>query len=264
MSSANQQIQQLRNLISTATWADSPSEVVVGTSTYITPEISDEQQLPARTPFALLNVGDATEDQDEADYLTQDFYVVLATVVSGHNLGEYSITGGPGRETGKSKGRGILEIQSPVLEQIKLLKGADDTVPRIAPGSFGGMRWRDGAQLAWRQYKITSLCTLEDSFPAPRELEASGNVLSWTLPPSRFDLDSIVLRYASGATPPASETAGTGITLSGDLATTHDVSAIGAGTYSFALFAKYEDTNASDAKHSDQDTGSYRASVTVT
>jgi hypothetical protein len=237
--------------------------VVVGTSAYITPEIADEQMLPGRVPFALLNLGDAREDPVDHELMTQDIYLVLATSVTGHDLGQHSITGGAGRETGKSRGRGLLEIQKPVLQNLGKLTGADDTVARIAPGSAGGMKWRDGAHLAWRQFTISTLCTLEDEWPAPRELTASGNVLSWTLPPSRFDLDSIVLRYAAGATAPTSETGGTGITLGSDLATTVDVSGIPATPTSFALFAKYVDTNANDAKHSAQETGSYRVSVTV-
>lgn len=264
MSSPRQALLQAKHLIQTAAWADGATEPVVGTSTNIAAGLDESAALPKRLPFVLIGLGGHREDDEEPLLIEQDISVILAAAVGGHPFGEHAIVGGPGRQPGTSKGRGLVELQVPILTQLRNLYSVDNTVAKIVPGSSDGARWRSGQYMAWRQYIVTVLCSVADEYPAPSELAVSGNVLSWTLPPPRFDLESIILRYASGGTAPASATAGTGIALDADLSTSDDVSALGAGTYSFALFARYQDVNPSDFHYSSQKTGTTRLSVEVT
>lgn len=69
-------------------------------------------------------------------------------------------------------------------------------------------------------------------------------VMTWTLAPTRFDTLRVILRRATGSTPPATVTDGTGVTLSGDLVTSKTDSGLAAGTYSYSLFMAYDETNA--------------------
>lgn len=270
MASPWQTIRALRAKVAEAVWPDGTGARVIGeNAARIT---ADAQAAPDRLPFALLNVGQQTADQDDPALVTQEFALVLAVSVPGHDLGEHGVIGGPSAETdrwGFSTNRGLLEVERPVLEAVQRLNGYDG-LPievRYASAAAVGQMDRDKS-VVWRTYTLAALCTRTDEYPAPRNLVATGGsgqiVLTWDLPPSRFDLSSIIVRYASGATAPASSSAGTPVTLGSDLATGVTISGLAAGTYSVAAFAKYQDTNASDLRYSDQDTGSTRLSVVVT
>ena len=270
MASPWQTIRAIRARVAAAPWDTSPSGLIIGSSAYISAGVENDAQLPGRLPFAFLNVGTQTGDLDDAGLVKQEFNLVLVTGVEGHDLGEFNLIGGPSGKTPRSaysQGRGILEIENGVLAEVKTLTGADGCPILVEHISAAAPQWLRGRSVVWRQYVLSAWCTRADEYPAPRQLVATGGsgeiVLAWDLPPSRFDLDSVILRYASGATPPASATAGTGITLASSLATSVTLSGLGAGTYSVAAFAKYIDTNANDPKYSDQETGSYRASVSV-
>jgi len=268
MSSPWQAIRQVEHLVQTAAWTDSPADEVVGTSTYIAANIAEDMQLPGRLPFAFLNLGDWREDDDDPLLGEQDIYLVLATAVGGGAYGGESLVGGAGRATGTSDGRGILEIQTPVLTQLENMIGVDGNVVRIAPGSAGGGEWRDGVQLAWRQFVLTVMCSVKNEYPPPSALVATGGAgqiaLTWTVAPSRFDLDAMIYRYASGATAPATFDAGDGGEVLAATATSATPTGLVAGTYSVAVFARYDDVNTSDYHYSPQETGTTRLSVSVT
>lgn len=270
MASPWQTIRQLRQIIATATWPDGSGARVIGdNAARIT---ADAEMAPDRLPFALLNVGQQTADADDPGLVDQEFTLVLAVAVPGHDLGEHGVIGGPSAETdrwGFSTNRGLLEVEGPVLSAVQRLNGADGVpieVRSVSAAAVGKMD-RDKS-VVWRTYSLAARCTRADEYPAPRNLVATGGsgqiVLTWDLPPSRFDLSAIVVRYASGATAPASVSAGTPVTLGSDLATGVTITGLAAGTYSVAVFAKYQDTNAADLRYSDQETGSTRLSVTVT
>lgn len=102
----------------------------------------------------------------------------------------------------------------------------------------------------------------------PRLFKATGGggqvSLTWALPPDRFDRLKVVLRRASGATAPTSATDGTGVTLSGDLATSVTDSGLSAGTYSYAIFGGYDETNSTPTTVDNYSSAVTFTSVTVT
>jgi hypothetical protein len=65
--------------------------------------------------------------------------------------------------------------------------------------------------------------------------------LTWALPPNRYDLRQVVLRRKAGATAPVDQNDGTGIALPSLLPTTF-TDTPGAGTWTYALFAGYNET----------------------
>jgi hypothetical protein len=268
VASVRQVTKQIRHLARTATWPRSPNEVILGGSCYVSPGFSDEEALPSRLPFAIFNLADETPDDDDGNLVTQQMFFYIATSVEGHELGENHILGGPSATQprgGVSRGAGLLDIADALFAEIGQLTGADGTPIEVVPAGAPANSTMSGREVVYRAYRLSVICTRTEEFPAPRRLVATGGsgevVLTWDLPPSRYDLDSIVVRYAAGATPPADETSGTGVALGSDLATSVTISGLAADDYSVAVFAKYIDDGSS--LYSSQDRGSTRASVTV-
>jgi hypothetical protein len=116
---------------------------------------------------------------------------------------------------------------------------------------------------AYREVLFQALITQSPYYPPCSRLSASdaggGQVtLTWTNPAQRHDWVKPWLRYASGATPPADESAGTNIPLSASDTTTTET--LGSGQWSFSLFGAYDKDWPSDS----QDSYSSRTTVTVT
>lgn len=246
MSSPRQTIEQMRYLATTATWSTSPSSVVVGSSAYVTPGIEDESRLPSRVPFALFNLGDSRADSDDPDLIEQDFIMVVATKVVGHQMGEAHLLGGSSGQSPRSAysdGRGALEVAVPLVEAMQSLTGADGAPIIVSWQSAVQVQKHTQRELAWQQYVFKGYCTRDDDYPEPSNFTATGGsgeiVMAWTLPAPRYDLSSIIVRYASGATAPATTTDGTGVTLGSDLATGVTQSGLGSGTYSVSVFGRY-------------------------
>jgi len=105
----------------------------------------------------------------------------------------------------------------------------------------------EGTEIAVRgEYVFAATVSYERFYHSCEQFKAadagSGNAsLSWTIPPDRFDRDKVILRRAAGSTPPASATAGTGVTLSGDLATSVTDNP-GSGSFAYSLFGAYDES----------------------
>lgn len=231
-------------------------------------------------PLVLFNVGDGRGDPGAAALGEMTAMMTIAVAASADKVGMAQLVGGPGRAQDdgsygqtQSEGRGLLEVEEVVLTAIR--QGASDLglSMQVGPPSAAVGGWVADLPVSAREYRLRCKVTSDRYYHAPQRLTASGNVLSWSLPPSRFDRYKVLLRRsaASGA-PPASATAGTPVTLSGDLATTVTISGLSAGSYGFSLFMAYDETCdvvAGDApqhmeRFSAQEVGSYRAGVTIT
>jgi hypothetical protein len=277
-----QVLRQMRYRCWSKVWPGSGGERVVATP-IISPGMTVEELLGAvrAGPMVAFNAGDDQADEASGALGVAVIPVTIAVQMSNDRTGSGALVGSHGARLHSdgaygqtsSQGRGLLEVEEVVLDAIR--QGAGDiglsmqARPVGAPmaGSVGGLG------IAVREYRIEVRCMSARHYHPPQRLVATGNVLSWALPPDRFDRYKIVLRYASGATAPTGPTAGSPITLASDLATSVDVTGtLAAGTYSFALFAAYDETRdvvlgqtLSEAqRHSSQEVGSYRNSVAVT
>lgn len=275
---AQQFARQIQYVLAAQTWVDSPSEYVFGRhaggigaggSVIVTDGPEAKALAELRTPFCLVTVGDNRPDEEHPDLEQQDFDLILVVQVEGDDLGERVLLGGPRPSAGgqgSSRGRGMLEVEERVKAAAGRLTGADGCPAALAcVGSPPSVKVEGGYMVSSRKYRLRAWCTRQRTYDPPTALVATGGVgsvtLSWALPPTRWDLRQMVLRKASGSTAPASASAGTGVTLSGDLATSV-VDTVAAGTWSYALFAGYSETGeAANERYSSQVTGTTRTAV---
>lgn len=270
-----QTLRELARKAGLAEWPDLVGSYVLGAGqVVVTPGVEDEEDLPDRYPFALLNLGQQLEDEDDPDLFRQEFNLVLAQAVEGDPFGQASIVGAGSAESDRanySAGRGILEIERPVLLAMRALTGADGLpIQVVHQSAVGPAKERENRNVVWRQYILSAFCTRQDEYPAPSNLVgnpggAGEAVLSWTLPPDRFDRYRIRVRRAVGSTPPASATDGNEVVVAA-AATGVTVTGLAAGVHSFAIFESYDEANSpasADQRHSSQVDGTTK-SVTVT
>lgn len=187
--------------------------------------------------------------------------------IEGDDVGENVLLGANRSGLTAAQNRGLFEIE----EQMYAAVGKLNEINGVK--LFCRMKGAVLADLdpvlgyiAWRDYSFEVFCTMNRFYHAATKFVATGGVgqvvLTWTLPPDRFDRQQMFLRRAAGITPPATVTDGTGVTLASALATGVTDSGLAPGTYSYSLFAGYDDFE-------DNTVRSYsaavsKASVTVT
>lgn len=242
---------QIRKILREQTWPDSPNEVVFGARVYVSVAVADDQAGRIGFPFALVAPGSAEQDEQSPTLELSSINVVLATAVAGDHVGEAALLGGPrgSSGSGSSRGRGLLELEEALHDAVGTLTGANGVGLRVAWRSAPEARVVAGVgYVVSRGYTLEAVTTRDRSYPAAPRLAATaaggGAVsLSWALPPDRYDRLRMILRRSSGATAPTGPTDGTGVTLSGDLATSV-TDTPGAGTWSYSLFTAYDETGA--------------------
>lgn len=247
---------QLRHLLRLAAWADGSAELVFGTRVYVAAAPAGELLAANRAPFAVVIPGSADADVHEPRLWRARFEVLVVTAVTGDTFGEAVLLGGPrSGGQGSSRGRGLLELEEVTLGAVERLDGESGIRMRVVAQSAVAPAPIPGTVAAQRSYTVEAWCSRSRSYEAPRLLAATASgggavALTWSLPAARYDRRRVVLRRASGSTAPSSATAGTGVTLSGDLATSH-ADTPGAGTWSYALFGAYDETGSgSDERYS--------------
>lgn len=232
--------QQIRYLLGKRAWGGSGSllfndrQVVVSEM-----PLADLATTMAGKPFAVVRMGGESFDPQWPEIAgAMDVTVEVCTQVPADHSGQASVIGGPRPSFTASGGAGVSELMDEVKAEVKRLEtiGGISVLSQIS-GATKTQRVDRGYWVS-KSLTITAKGHAEPFYHPARDIGESGGTISWTNPPDRFDLVSMVLRYASGSTAPSSPTAGTGASLSSDLATSYDASAL-SGTYSFALFGGY-------------------------
>ncbi len=244
---------QVQHLLRQATWADAEL-VFAESSVVITLGTTETVLTEQRLPLALVRPGAASIDPDmreRPDLLRVEFAVGLVVANAQDQYGEAALVGS--NRTGGSFGRGLLEVEERVLSALTALgpasglpivfRGASVAEPSLVPGL---------GYVAFCDYRFEALGTTAPTYEAPSGFlaPASGGTVSATWnSPTRWDHRRFILRRASGSTAPATSSSGSGVTLGG----TPDGSGVtsvadtpGAGTWSYSLFAVYDDVDASD------------------
>jgi len=262
-----QQARQIKYLLNQQTWpAGDPvfSGVLVSAGPK---EVGTKRGF--RVPGCVINVGSNTADPEHPELITQRWTGWIINSNRGDTLGESSLIGSNRAAATSSLGRGLLEIEERFVEAVGVeLAEAGIEVYLRSSGAAQATEDPDLGYVVFRGYDLETQAGRVRTYFPPTRLAATpiggGSVtLTWTNPPDRFDLYNVVLRRAVGATPPASETAGTGVTLSGPLAVTVTDSP-GAGTYSYALFGGYDEVNEPTSTPLVFSSGDTLASVVVT
>lgn len=264
-----QATRQLRHLLLAATWPDGAAERVFG-AVVVSQAASDRVLGNARLPLALIRVGGGVADDQEPRLVRESIEVVLMCQVPGDALGEAALIGGPrAGGVGSSGGRGLLELEEVLLGAAAKLGGSRGIRLRLAAKGHGAAQ-PDAVHggIVARGYVFEAWLGSARSYPPPVNLVAEdqggGEVtLSWELPPDRFDRLEVVLRRAAGATPPSSPTDGDAVALGSALATSVTDNP-GAGTWSYALFAGYDETSSTPTTTDRWSVAVSRAGVVVT
>ncbi len=238
---------QLKYLLGIETWDDSPNDVVFGANgTYITAGIAQEAVGRVRMPCVLLKPGDAQVDEENDDLITQEIELQVVAVSKSDPMGEHVLIGGPRASEGQSAGKGVLELMAPVLSAVGEVGKQNGVSLRATHASQAEVAQVDGLGfVSTVSLILEAVCVAQKTYAPVHNLKLtnpSGTqvTLTWDNPATRFDSRRIVVRRASGDTPPASITAGTDVALAGNFSTsvTEDP---GAGTFSYAVFAVYDE-----------------------
>ncbi len=245
-----QAVQQLKHIIAAIKWG--------GSGDYLFNKVvishMDAKQVgqTVRPPIASILIGDANTDEENPSLLNHRFPVHILNAVEGDSFSEKAVLGAHRISATSSRNRGLLEIQAELLSNVRrLLQESGITLIGYHMSELPA-EFIDGVWLLQRVIQFELVLSDYKDYPKGRKLQATtpgGGVcnLTWVNPSERFDLNTtvprgtMVLRRASGATPPASATAGTGVTLASNMATSVSDNP-GAGTFSYALFAGYDET----------------------
>ena len=236
---------QLRFLLRAATWPDSPSNKAFG-QVLVSNGPADRAVGQLRFPFALVIPGAVTADDEEPTLERAQFEIRLVARVANDPWGESVLIGGPRSSQGSSQGRGLMELEEVLLDNVATMNRTNGIRIRLDYKSATQAQISDDlGYVGLRSYQLEALLTADRNYEACSRLTAadlgSGNVaVSWTLPPTRYDTLGLVLRRAAGVTAPASPTAGTGVTVGDDDTSVTDTGA--PGTVSYALWRTYNET----------------------
>lgn len=245
-------LRQLRSILRAAVWPDGTGEVVFSNRVHVTAGPPEGVIPSIGYPFCLLAPGSADEDEDEAFVEVTGIRALLVVRGAGDAYGETALMGGPrSGGQGSSKGRGLLEVEEALRDAVAKLSGPNGVNLRVTGRSAPVAQTIGSDYVVSREYSLEAVLTVDRTYPPATSFLASdatgGNAsLTWALPPSRYDRVGVVLRRAAGTTAPASATAGTGVALSSALATSKTDNP-GAGTFSYALFAGYDEVSATPA-----------------
>ena len=272
-----QVLRQLKYILTQRTWDGSGSVVFPSGCVKATEAMGEKvKRTGIRMPFSLVSPGDGQVDpefNEEPDLIRRNFRVSVMTLAPGDHAGERPLIGGNIPDTTKSEGRGILEVGGEVLAAIKY--AATDlgiVIEHKASGVATPILDADLGYILSQDHLFQAWVTGTRFYHPGINFAATGGVgqvsLTWGVPPDRYDRYRMVLRRAAGATAPTSISGGTGVTLASSLATSVTDIGLAAGTYSYALFATYDEkdgrpegTPDTDQRVSDAVT---KTSVTVT
>lgn len=240
---------QLRHLLRAQTWTGSATKVFQKNSVRVSVGPSREILSSLVPPIAIIRPMGSTADPEEPELFTQTYEVLLATVIPGDEIGENALVGGNRQSFTDSRGRGLLEVEEELLNAVAKLSEIDGV--RIQVKSVGATQAQideNSNYITWREYSLEGIVTGDRFYHPVTSFSATGGTgevsLEWSNPPSdRYDLYRVRLVRKSGATAPTSVTDGTEISLGSSLPTSYADSGLASGTYSYSIFASYDETN---------------------
>ena len=210
---ARQMAGQIKHLLQAATWPESGGTKVFGDRmVFVMAGQPTDDDLPGGFPFALVNIGPGTADDDDPNLLEVVFDVLTVADATGGVMGEHALVGGPKKTMGTSANRGVLELNDRVLDALKDLRGVDGATLQLRASSAGPpVALGRGRHMAIGESSFTGWVTAAPSYAAPTRLAESGGTWTWTGDQcsSRYDFIRYRLGYVDGSEPaqdPASAT----------------------------------------------------------
>lgn len=241
---------QVQYLLRQATWADG-GLVFASDSVLVTMGLSMKAMREKRLPLALIRVGTATPDPDMDEQPGVQGVEITISVVVRHEqdqFGEVALLGA--NRVAGSDGRGLFEVEEKVQSAL-LQIGPASGLPIVFRGTGAAQATLDEGlgYIVACDYRFRALGTIARTYQAPSGFSGSSGAtlaLTWNAA-VRWDARRFILRRASGSTAPATSASGTGVTLGGSpdgAGVTSKTDSPGSGTWSYSLFAVYDDTDA--------------------
>lgn len=266
---------QLAYLVAAQVWPDSPAATILAGGVVVSAKPAAELVGKLSTPFGVVRSSRLVPDPIiPVRFQESTFDLELAAEVWADEYGHATLVGANRESVGQSGGRGLRELVDEIRNQINGGLLVDSThgmqgylevteTPRRVPGKDGGVVY------AFQTIHVRVFgCPSARFYHQPIRLLATGGsgqvALSWTLPPDRFDRLKVILRRASGSTPPSSVSSGTGVTLSASLATSKTDTGLSPGTYSYSLFGAYDETHSPVSTEERYSAAATATSITVT
>jgi len=249
---------QLKYVLKARKW-DGTSNVIFNKNSVI---VSANPELHALStlivPICIIKPLDLTVDPEfgeERSLVERNVQLSLITAIGGDAATSENAVLGANRTGGSlvSEGRGLLELEEEVYGAIQRLTEQTGIKMSFISSSGNAVTRIDTGDAIWyvsmADYRFKFFCGTVRSYAPVRELMVTvpsigtQNDLAWTLPPDRYDRYKIVVRKATGTTPPASPSAGTGVTLGSDLATSVTDTVVFGSTTSYSVFVAYDETH---------------------
>lgn len=259
---------ELRSVLRSLLWTGSSNQVFGSEAVVVTVGPEAEAGGAMRFPAAIIRPLDASVDPDHSqqpDLIRQRIGIRLMTAVAGDAIGEVPLLGGfwTTAAATSSQGRGLLELEEELYNAVELLSLDDGVeIQFMAAGASQAILLEDVGYIAFRDYDFQAWVTASRDYPPGRELLATvlstGDVsMTWVNPPTgRYDFRLMRLRRATGSTPPTSSSGMLLVVVSPETAVSH-TDTPGSGTFSYSLFAAYDDRQdppATDREFSAADT----------
>jgi len=244
----------MQYLIRAQTWPSGSDPVFQSKSVIIAPDLPEDIATQRQGPIVLISSYGGERDDEAPGIMRERIGLSLVTFVPAHDLGEAAIIGANRSSATASRGRGLLEVEETIHDAVGKVVASNGVRYQVRERSGEQLRAIGGDMLVVSRTTVVEGYVSQDrTYAAPVRFVATGGagqvVMTWSRPATRYDLRRLILRRASGATPPASATAGTGVTLGGSpdgvSATGVTNSGLAAGTYSYSLFAAYDEYGSS-------------------
>lgn len=202
---ARQMAQQIRHVLATMTWPESPNALVFGARlSFVVAGPPTEDELPGAFPFVLVNATGGGSDPDDPNLSEEEFSVLTVTDVSGGRMGEQSVVGGAKSTLGTSANRGVLELDERVRAALQDLRGIDGAALQLsATGPGSTVQLGRGRHLAIGESNFTGWVTGAPSYTHPTRLAVAGSTWTWKGDQcsNRFDFIQYRLGFVAGAIP---------------------------------------------------------------
>lgn len=237
---------RIKSILKSLRWGGSGDNVFGRDSVKVTVAAAQEYVDQLNLPAAFIWPGGGTADAERPDLFERTIWVRVIVSIPGDQVGERPLLGGGRISATGHGGRGLLEIETALLGAIEQLDasqqfriGAQYVSPTQAQADETGYH-------CWADYGFKATLTSGTQHTAPRSAaasEAAGTVtVSWTAPDDTTNLVAYVVRRTAGTIPVAYPTDGTDVAWTAGLNVTD---APGSGTYTYSVFATYDDLGGS-------------------
>ena len=250
----DQACRRIKSILKSMRWGGSGDTVFARDSVFVSKGPSRDyiDQLGAVSAFVWPGGGQG--DREQPGLLTRTIWVTVLTMVTGDQVGERALIGANRISKTGHEGRGLLEIEAELMSVIEQLdaSGQLHIGLRYASANEAELDESTGYH-SWGQYGFEAWLTTAYQHQEPRAVsaaESGGTVtVSWTAPDTATNLAAYVVRRVAGTIPAGFPTDGTDVAWTSGTSVTD---APGSGTYTYSVFAAYDDEGGSvELDHSD-------------